>query len=76
MILDWFFLAFSVVAISMGAVRILNYDLAFKIEVAIKQTVKMRLPERTPQWENSSRFSGILLVVLGVLNLVTVLSAR
>jgi len=74
MILDVLFFGLSIVAIVMGVIRVVNYDLAFKIEVAIKQAVKMRLPERSHDWEVSSRFTGILLVVLGALNLISLLS--
>ncbi|MDX2161692.1 MAG: hypothetical protein SF162_10235 [bacterium] len=74
--IDVVFAVLSAVAIGLGAVRIVHYDLAFQIEIALKRAVRMRLPVRTPQWENNSRFTGILLMVLGVLNLIALVGGR
>lgn len=72
--LDALFIALSLIAIVLGVIRIVHYDLAFKVETALKKTVRMRPPVRSPQWEMNSRFTGILLLILGVLNLATVLA--
>lgn len=73
MLVNVLFVLLSVFALVLGVIRIANYDLAYRIEAWLKRLVRMKMSARTPQWESSSRFTGFLLIILGALNLFSVL---